>query len=236
MQIPRDRALLVELKRIMILVEVARVPLVNYAGRHQLLLAVRALLELGRLVLRHHVPPIVELIELLQRRRLVRHCALLAAQRLASGLWVAQSLFAGRDVLATGLAVVRAARQFVVRHDGASVLLALLADDVRHLAAVAVGRGRVAVVHVVLQRERAQGVALLLVGGRSDLVGELRGGRRGLRLRVAALERVPVVALFVIDVVKPLRPLVQPQSQVLGFAEIVQVHVVVVAGESPVDA
>lgn len=111
------------------------------------------------------------------------------------------------------------------------VLLALLAHDVGDLCAVPVGGGRVPVMHVVLQGEGAHWIAVLL---RAVGVAYLGRGGRGLGLRYAGRNGLSI-ALFVAEVIKSLRSLVQAQGQVLRFAEIVQVDVVV-TGKRPVDA
>lgn len=134
-------------------------------------------------------------------------------------------------VFARELRVLLRAAQFI-RRDKAVVLLALLAHYVGHFGAVPVGSRGVPVMHVVLQRERTHRVALLL---RAADIAYLCGRGCRLGLRYAGLDGLSIIALFVVQVVEPLGPLVETQGQVLGFAEIVQGSVVV-TGQRPVDA
>ena len=85
--------------------------------------------------------------------------------------------------------------------------------------------------HVVLKGESAEWAGLQL-GGRG-VGAKLGRGRGGLRLPVRALGSIDRVALLMRDMIESLWPLIQPKSQVLRFAEIVQVCV---TGERPVDA
>ena len=55
-------------------------------------------------------------------------------------------------------------------------------------------------------------------------------------MHIRALYGIPSIALLVRHVIQPLGTLVQSQGQVLSFAEIVQVHMVVVASQCSIDA